>query len=329
MTHMPVDSNLLVCLHCAGPLAKPGHGGILQCTGCDRSYPVLHGVPVMLDEADQQSSILSAETVNDYILPPFEPSLDESALTRSAAAKLGRRAIRSTGSFLFEYGRRSLGLSHAAGYQTDVKQEYETRRETSNDFLMCMERAPMLLHGRLREATLLRFRQELARIVLASSRKVQATRVLEVGCGTGVNVWSLDHFYPDHQLDLCGFDFSYFRAFLAQRYISTRFFFNGDAKCIALPEKSVDLAFTSYCLEKMRYDNLAALKEMARVARYVLLVEPIYEYQNRFGKMNIYLQNHAMTIRDNAQRAGLRILESRRLGLGHPFMQAGLVLAEA
>ena len=129
---------------------------------------------------------------------------------------------------------------------------------------------------------------------------------------------------------LAGFDYSFYRTRIGDFQLDSRYkIFNGDAKRVALASGYADLAFTSHCLEHMRYDNRRALEEMARLAPMVLLIEPFLGHQNAFGRLHNFRSDYARDIYENVLSLGFEVIEYRPLHLGTPFNQSGLLLARS
>ena len=326
---MKCDPVVLRCLACEG--SEPSlelRQGRLVCGRCTADYPVLRGIPVMLPRSeDRESSVVAERKLGEVVAEPFTPSVSTTSLSRRARAELARRAlseIEQAGMTLV----RSLVGRHRPKHQRLVKEKYE--RPTINYFTASADRTQYLVDGRLVQGTGFSYRQGLVAEVLRAASTTGAQRLLEVGFGDGMNFWALDYFHSGHGKELIGFDYSYRRSLLASRYVDdAHHIFNGDAKRIALADGAVDLAFTAHCLEHMPYDNLAAIREMSRVARYVLLIEPFIEFQNMFGRVHNWRADYAKDIRRNVENAGLKIVDWRKLGLGSPFNQSGLLLARA
>lgn len=136
-------------------------------------------------------------------------------------------------------------------------------------------------------------------VIVRLLEKLAPRRVLEVGCGNGVNAMLLAGRFPG--IDFAGVDLT--RSGLAaarglqhegmlpkamQEYAPLPLadpgafrrvrFLQGDAARLPLADRSFDLVFTVLALEQMEQVREHALAEIARVsARHVLMIEPFAE----------------------------------------------------
>ena len=318
-----VDPAELRCIACADPpTGRLRHAGdVLRCSSCDAEHPVRRDVAILLEPGDRALSVSrAAEITGDP--PPIElGELDARALGvadwlrfASRAAREGARSLRS------ERGRRRSRKDQPA-----VRRKYEEQKYTY--YRMNERELPLLLGDGLQLASGWRYKRELVRALHEVGRALRARRVVEVGCGDGTNFWALDHFFPSHGFELLGFDYSFYRTSIAAHHVAARHqLWNGDAKRVALPSRCADLAVTVHCLEHMRYDNARALRELARLAEHVLLLEPFVEHQSALGRWHNAASDYARDLRENALAAGLELVEFRPLRLGSPFNQTGLLL---
>ena len=145
-----------------------------------------------------------------------------------------------------------------------------------------------------------RFRQAL---LIAVIEHVRPRRVLEIGCGNGINLLLLAGRFADigfHGLELTAagvraaqrFQSSHERLPAAlQAYApqpladATAFrkvtFSRGNAAALPFPDGAFDLVYTSLALEQMEAVRVKALAEMARVAgRFTFNIEPFADVNN-------------------------------------------------
>jgi ubiquinone/menaquinone biosynthesis C-methylase UbiE len=181
--------------------------------------------------------------------------------------------------------------------------------------------------------------------------KLRPRRVLEVGCGNGVNLMLLAGRFP--QVSFTGVELTREGPRAAQRlqleaslpkamqayaplplasavaFRDVRFV-QGDATRLPFPDASFDLVVTILALEQMERVRASALAEIARVcARHTLMIEPFAELNDRGGPL------HMVVSRDYFRG---RIVDLPRYGLAprlalddfpqEAFLKACAVLAE-
>jgi uncharacterized protein YbaR (Trm112 family) len=321
-----VDPSELRCIACADPptgrLARDEDA--LRCASCGSAYPVRRGIAILLEGPDREASLARASEP-----PPVPPPIQLGDMqARSLGIGDWLRFARRGGREAMRVARGRFGRAHSHKDQAAVKRKYEQPKY--NYYRMNERELPLLLGSGLERANGWRYKRELARTLLEVARGLGARRLVEVGFGDGTNFWALDHFFEGHGLELLGFDYSFHRSELAAHHLAQRHqLWNGDAKRVALPTGCADLAVTVHCLEHMRYDNGRALRELARLAPHVLLLEPFLEHQNLLGRWHNEASDYARDLRENALAAGIEIVEFRPLRLGSPFNQTGLLLGKA
>jgi SAM-dependent methyltransferase len=161
--------------------------------------------------------------------------------------------------------------------------------------------------------------------------------ILEVGSGEGQIPMAFALLFPDQfkKLVYTGFDFSYNRTFNAQALFSfpingiqfdNTFFYNGDAKVICHEENSFDVVYTSRVLEQLKYDKDEALAQMARVGKYVVLIEPVAEFQNVYSRQHLKKQDYVNLKISDIARHG-EIIMVKKLNVYDPcYIDAIVVL---
>lgn len=89
--------------------------------------------------------------------------------------------------------------------------------------------------------------------------------------------------------NILGFDYSLNRTWRWKEYlknINNINFFLGNILNQPFKDKEVDIYLSVHCLEQL--NNLAkpAIQEIKRVAKYAIIIEPVYKYQNIFWKIH-------------------------------------------
>ena len=100
--------------------------------------------------------------------------------------------------------------------------------------------------------------------------------VLEVGAGELTALSSLAEFF-DNKVDCYAMDLSLNRVYqgwreFQQRYRREVVVCKANAVALPYPDNSFDMVFTSHCLEHMPYDYKAAIVEMCRVTRKLVVL---------------------------------------------------------
>lgn len=119
-------------------------------------------------------------------------------------------------------------------------------------------------------------------------------KILEVGCGNGINLVNLKERYGK-KIKLYGIDISNERIIIGKKY------FGDKLKGVKLFQKSItedtnwkdnnfDLVFSMHTLEQIPHNCSVALKEIYRLAKKkIILIEPVFENGNPAQKL--YLIN--------------------------------------
>ena len=113
-------------------------------------------------------------------------------------------------------------------------------------------------------------------------------KVLEVGCGSGVNIYLLNSLNPN--IEIHGFEYTNARiasAIVNLFYSAIRNnLFLADACNIRLPDNSFDVVYSNHVLEQLGQDKASvALKEMWRICRKgIVLSEPSVHGANFYEK---------------------------------------------
>lgn len=164
-------------------------------------------------------------------------------------------------------------------------------------------------------------------------------KVLEVGCGEGCIPVSLALQFPEFfkKLNYVGFDFSYHRVLNAKTLFSkpinsinfsNTLFYNGDGKNICHEDKSFDIVYTSCVLEQIKYGKKEVLKELFRVGKYVLLNEPIIDFQNIYSKQHIKRQDYISLKISDLKKYG-KIISMKKPNIHDPNYVDAFVLLKS
>lgn len=161
--------------------------------------------------------------------------------------------------------------------------------------------------------------------------------VLEPGVGEATTLSLLSvHLPPD--IEWLGFDLSWSRVKVGQAFIRKRGFPQGPCRLfwadvfhIPLADHSVEVVYTSHCLEPNGGREAEAIRELLRVAsRWVVLLEPAYDLAPPEARQRMehhgYVRNLAETIRG----LGADLVEHRLFEpSNNPLNSTGLYLVRA
>ena len=135
-----------------------------------------------------------------------------------------------------------------------------------------------------------------------------AKRILEVGCGTSLNIYLLSQRFPEIHFE--GIDITPERLEVGKKWLKAEKNFVpnvhvGDATQLAYEDDAFDIIYTVHCFEQIDQYALAGTKEACRVAKKkVVFLEPDYGSSNAaqrlFLKNHNYLVDFAQTIKSVA-----------------------------
>ncbi len=131
-------------------------------------------------------------------------------------------------------------------------------------------------------------RIELMAHINSLCQNIKEAKVLDAGCGSGLNLYMLSKTRPDLIID--GFEYTHSR--LASCMINLVYenkinkLFLGDITSINLPDNSYDVVYTNHVLEQLGQENSKlAIREVLRVAKKgVVLCEPTVNNSNIYEK---------------------------------------------
>ena len=164
--------------------------------------------------------------------------------------------------------------------------------------------------GRLTMATAGQVREHTCSLLIDAIRKVNASSVLEIGCGDGNNIALLRRALPN--VRLVGCDVSEGRIDFARKYHREHGldaeFLVADATKLAFDDDSFDVVFSVYCLEHLPAEFPAAVRHMLRVARRrVILVEPIPEYFGPLQRLYAFATDYVRGLPEFLEREEINV----------------------
>ena len=192
-----------------------------------------------------------------------------------------------------------------------------------------------------------RFRQL---ILIRTLEHLKPERVLEVGCGNGINLILLACRFPDIEftgleltreghLTAVGLQKQAILPEAMQEYAPLPLkdpsafrkirFVQGSAVDLPFADKQFDLVYTILALEQMERIRDKALGEIARVsARHTLMLEPFRDVNTGWARMNIIRRDYFRGSIDDLPRYGLKPVTAMNDFPQETFLKACAVLAE-
>jgi ubiquinone/menaquinone biosynthesis C-methylase UbiE len=168
------------------------------------------------------------------------------------------------------------------------------------------------------------------KVVIDYIKKLNPKSVLEIGCGNGKNIRSLNK-YMDN-VDFYGIDISTAGIDYAKKK-SKGDFRVCDARKLPFKDDYFDVVFTVHALEQMKYFIEKVSKEIYRVCKnHVVLFEPYFVQQNIFGKWHNIRSEYVQGIPFYIEDAGFEIIEFSLLdknAISKSFMhKTGVIVAK-
>lgn len=140
--------------------------------------------------------------------------------------------------------------------------------------------------------------------------------ILEIGVGEATTLGNV-LIKIDTPKKILGFDISWSRIKFAQSYlkklnIKNAELFIADLFNIPLADNSIDIVYTSHSIEPNGGKEQEALKELYRICkRYIVLLEPAYEFASTEAKERMTRLGYATNIFNAAKGLGYKIIENR------------------
>ncbi len=213
-----------------------------------------------------------------------------------------------------------------------VASQYSVAGSRDIDFQFQPTERQCIVEGELRSVPSDYVRTQHLKIISETITKLGAKAVLEVGCGTAVNLVILSEKHSDVRFQ--GIDYVPERIEEGRKYFGDRLgsiqLSQGDVSDLQFPDQSFDLVFSIHCLEQCERIIGEALGNMLRVARFaVLMIEPDAIHSNRaqlqFLKRHDYLLSIAAHLRN---REGWRFTHTTLNTYFNPLNRSGLYLVE-
>jgi SAM-dependent methyltransferase len=159
-------------------------------------------------------------------------------------------------------------------------------------------------------------------------------RVLEVGCGNGINLVELKARFGD-SIELHGIDYSPERLKVSRRYFGERLdgvsLHEGSITArTQWPDGHFDVVFSMHCLEQISHQTHAAVAEMARLAaRRVVMIEPVFELANLAQRLYLLNADHVRILLTAIRDLGLTPRRVEPLDIqSNPVNQSSIIVID-
>ena len=131
-------------------------------------------------------------------------------------------------------------------------------------------------------------------------QKLNLKTILEVGAGELTQYFLLKKDLDKKNYKIkrsCGLDLSLKRLEAGKEFLNSKNqeieIFQADAQKMPFKDNEFDILYTCHCLEQVPHLLEPCLKEMIRVSKkYVILIEPSYEFTNKVTRNHIYKKNY-------------------------------------
>jgi SAM-dependent methyltransferase len=162
----------------------------------------------------------------------------------------------------------------------------------------------------------------------------RSATLLEVGCGEATTLAAVAEALGDLAPAALGFDLSWSRidagrGWLKEQRADARLF-SADLFAVPMCDDSIDLVYSSHSLEPNGGRESEAIAELLRVSRrYVVLVEPAYEFALEAARQRMDAHGYVRDLRRAAESCGASVLEHRPLALSsNPLNPSGVLVLE-
>lgn len=157
--------------------------------------------------------------------------------------------------------------------------------------------------------------------------------IAEVGVGEATTLGNVLRYLNVKPKDIFGFDISWSRIKYANSYlkslnINNAFLTTGDLFFAPYKDNSIDIVYTSHSIEPNGGKEKEALLELYRITnKYLVLLEPAYEFASAEGKERMTLHGYVKNLYSSAVELGYNIIEHRLFDYSsNPLNPTGLII---
>jgi len=328
------------CPNCRSKLSKH-HSGSYICKRCKNFIPEMDGIPVLLKNKNEvDEAFKNAGMVQ-------EAQLDELFAGYSALDSYGVREA-SFSEKLSCYRDMLFELVKFAAICAGIRKLSRKLRETEN----AMKKTELKSYGgfditakeimamklpfvQMYDGKIMKVdSQHVRRLFFSKLRallkenRIHAKKILEIGCGPLNNFQLLEELWPDSEL--YGLDYNINRLRIGRKIHGKKYnVCCGDGMNLPFSDNSLDVALTVHVMERFGNQNIPVmLNEIKRVAKYLIAIEPVYEYQNLFGKANILSSQYPTQLVKKIENCGFTVLKVYPTRSGNPSNLSVIIIAE-
>jgi SAM-dependent methyltransferase len=233
--------------------------------------------------------------------------------------------------FLLNVGRPGSFKASESQVKRHEREAYGGLRGTDEEILSLKQNSVRIVHGKPMSMDDWTYRGIVIGVVagMLQRENINPSSVLEVGCGFLSNLSLIKKAYP--AASLMGLDYNINRLRAGRAIIDGNIpVCCGDALKLPFEDRSFDLAMTVHVMERFgdgeSLDKM--IREMRRVAKHIVIIEPIYDYQDIFAKAHNRLGKYPSNIVEKLRQAGFEIVGTDSSQFGSVVNTATIILAK-
>lgn len=234
--------------------------------------------------------------------------------------------------FLLNVGRPGSFKASESQVKSHEREAYGGLGGTDEEILSLKQNSVRIIHGKPMSMDDWTYRGIVIGVVAGMLRKqgINPGSILEVGCGFLSNLSLMKKEYP--AASLMGLDYNINRLRAGRAIIDGNIpVCCGDGMNLPFGDKSFDLAMTVHVMERFGDGEslVKMIRELRRVAKHIVIMEPVYEYQDIFAKAHNRLGKYPSSIKEKLQQAGFEIIGMESSQYGSIVNTATIILAKS
>ena len=327
-----------VCPKCKSSLVIENHR--YSCASCNLIMPEVRGIPVLLsDTSEIDSAIYISREVSDSLLMELSSKYHS---IENYNEPIGVSLVKSNYCRTARYIMKEYVKWVIFGSEQEKRADEDSMRRTetigyggvsitAREILLMKEPSVVKINGKRMLANDNHIRKMFhmkAKEFLTKHSIPNPKEILEVGCGALFNFSILEQLYP--LANLYGLDYNINRLIMGEYIFGNKH----DICCgtgFELPysDDSFDLVLTMHVMERFGDMNLdRLLKEINRITRYLVAIEPIYEHQDIIGKMYNRTHQYPSFLAKRIRNMGFTVLEEFSSKCGTPYNLSTIILLD-